>query len=192
MRLCAALVLVLAGAAGVAGSEDQWVLGGRVGPFFYGEPPPRIEDPEISGSPSDLIGGLEFALRLGSHFEVSQHIDFIQSYDDDSSERPWLETFWLGATGRLLAGGPDSRLVPYIGVGIDYVNWRLDLTSRKLDGGTVGFHAAAGLRVFVSHSVALTLEGRYQAAEDTLRDASVERHLDLGGTTVMLGVVYRF
>jgi len=60
------------------------------------------------------------------------------------------------------------------------------------EGAAAGFHAAAGLRVPVSHDFSVTGEVRYQQARTRMSDDFGENRLDLSGTSATLGVHLRF
>jgi len=57
---------------------------------------------------------------------------------------------------------------------------------------TSRFHAAAGLRVFLSRSFALSGEYRRQFAEANMSGDFAGKHLDLTGSMITLGLIYRF
>jgi opacity protein-like surface antigen len=88
-------------------------------------------------------------------------------------------------------------LAAYLAAGPDLVVWRYEETvggprERKADGTALGFHAAAGLRVFLTHGVALSAEYRRQFAWADMKGDFVGRHLDLTGSMLTLGLTYRF
>jgi hypothetical protein len=59
-------------------------------------------------------------------------------------------------------------------------------------GTALGFHPAAGLRVFLTHSFALSGEYRCQFAEANMSRDVAGKHLDLTGSMITLGLIYRF
>jgi hypothetical protein len=64
--------------------------------------------------------------------------------------------------------------------------------SFQSDGVTVGFHATAGLRFYVSDDFAVVGEARYLWAKDDMDDDFRGNRIDLGGIAATLGVHVRF
>lgn len=110
---------------------------------------------------------------------------------------------------RLMPFGNSSSFQPYIGGGIGVVNWRysefgdfIDFNDHNnvyharytADGNKVGPVVLAGFRAPVGGDVwAITLEGRYMRAEGDLNTNDfLGSKIDLGGTSLRIGVLLRF
>jgi len=167
-----------------------------------------------------FTGGIEYSLGLGDHVELGFHLDgygrtVTSSYRD--FERPdgspifqdlQLNIVPLGASLRFLPAGRRARISPYVAAGADVFFYKyeeqgefIDFFSDDLDisadafvseGAALGFHAAAGLRVPVSHDFSVTGEVRYQQARTRMDDDFSQNRLDLSGMSATLGVHLRF
>ena len=191
-------------------ADDPWVVIGRVGPFF-----PRLSQPDdllvertrtLGLQKSDwdgVLGGVEVAVRATDLLELGQHFDAHQAVidraPDSVSDASSLlsETVVFGLTARLIPARTGVRFAPYLAAGPDLVFWRYvetigDSSVRKANGTALGFHAAAGLRVFVTRSFALSAEYRWQFADADMNGEFAGRHIDFTGSMVTLGLTYRF
>ena len=151
-----------------------------------------------------VLGGVEVAIKATGFLELGQHLDAKQAVIDrapdsvSNASSLLAETVVVGLTARLIPTRPGARFAPYLAAGPDLVVWRYEETvggpagERKADGTALGFHAAAGLRVFLTHSVALSAEYRRQFAGADMKGDFVSRHLDLTGSMLTLGLTYRF
>jgi opacity protein-like surface antigen len=205
------LVTLALAASPAARADDRWLLIGRVGVFT-----PRVSQLDdllaertrtLALHETDwlgVLGGVEVAVRATGFLELGQHFDAQQAVvdraPDSVSDASSLlaETVVVGLTARLIPTRPGARFAPYVAAGPDLVVWRYEETvgspagERKADGTGLGFHAAAGLRVFLTHSFALSAEYRRQFAEDDMKGDFTGRHIDLTGSMVTLGLAYRF
>lgn len=167
-----------------------------------------------------FTGGLEYSLGLGSRVELGFHIDgygrrISTSYVEYEHEDGFpivqdlqLAIVPIGASLRVLPFGRRSRVSPYLTVGggvylyeyeeegefIDFFTEDLAVgfDSFVSNGAALGFHVAGGLRVALNHDFSLTGEVRYQRAETDMDDDFEQNRIDLGGTSVTLGVHLRF
>jgi opacity protein-like surface antigen len=205
------LVTLALAASPAARADDDWLLIGRVGLFF-----PRVSQADdllvertqaLALQKSDwdgVSGGLEVGVKITGFLELGQHLDAQQAAidrtPDSASDASSLlaETVVFGLTARLIPTRPGMRFAPYLAVGPDLVIWRYEETvgdsagERKADGTALGFHAAAGLRVFLTHSFALSAEYRRQFAADDTKGDFTGSHIDLTGSMITLGLTYRF
>ena len=209
--LAGLLVTLALAAPPAACADDDWLLIGRVGAFT-----PRVSQPNdllvertqtLALQKSDWrapLGGVEVAVKATGFLELGQHFDAQQAVidraPDSISDASSLlaETVVVGLTARLIPTRPGARFAPYLGAGPDLVVWRYietvgsSASERKADGTTLGLHAAVGLRVFLTHSFALSAEYRRQFAGADMNGDFVGKHLDFTGSMVTLGLAYRF
>ncbi len=167
-----------------------------------------------------LTGGAEYSVGMGDHFELGFHVDgygrsIASSYVDFDREDggPIFQELQLnvvpaGATFRFLPAGRRARFSPYVAAGADVFFYKYEEEGEFIDffdddlpisvdafeseGTAVGWHAAAGLRVPVSHDFSITGEVRYQQARTRMNDDFGQNDLDLSGTSVTLGAHLRF
>jgi hypothetical protein len=106
-------------------------------------------------------------------------------------------------------------VAPYLAAGVDVFFWHyeaegdfIDFQDPDLpirhdrfisDGVTVGFHAAAGIRIPLNEDFSVVAEGRYQWAKDDDMGGDFSRppggaphQLDLSGASATLGFHLRF
>ena len=103
----------------------------------------------------------------------------------------------------------NSAVVPYVGIGGGYYDWRLAESGDFIDfslfepriisdtfvseGGTFGYYYLVGLVIPLSRKVSVFAEGRWQRADDDLdEDFEGFGTLDLGGQDIRAGVAWRF
>lgn len=167
-----------------------------------------------------LTGGIEYTLGMGDHLELGFHLDgygrtVASAYRDferaDGSpiiQELRLNIVPLGATVRFLPAGKRARVSPYVAAGADIFFYKYEEQGEFIDfftddleigvdafeseGAVGGLHAAAGLRVPVSHDFSVTGEIRYQQARTRMADDFGQNNLDLSGTSATLGVHLRF
>jgi opacity protein-like surface antigen len=211
--LLAVLTLTTSAAARADGvpQEARWLLVGRLGAWL-----PRVSQDDdllverthtLALQRSDWTGGLagiECGYRAAGFLELGQGLDAQQGVIDrtpdsvSDTSRLFVETVTFGLTARLIPTGPAVRFAPYLAAGPDLVVWRYIETiggapnERKADGATLGLHAAIGIRLFVTHSVAFSAEYRRRFAGADMDGDFAGKHLDLTGSMVTLGVTYRF
>lgn len=219
--VCLGIALALASPGAVSASGIELRLGG-FGPrgesdlFTDVEELFGAEPSDFRG----FTGGLEYGIGLGDRVEIGFHVDgygrqISTSYVDyeHADGFPIVQDLQLaivpvGASLRLMPFGRRARVSPYVTVGggvyfyqyeeqgefIDFFTEDLDIAfdSFVSTGAAPGFHAAGGLRVALNHDFSLTGEVRYQWAEADMGDDFDQNRIDLGGTSVTLGVHLRF
>jgi len=159
-------------------------------------------------------------VELGFHIDgYSRTVD--TSYRDyvwdDRSEIQQSLRFQVvpfGVSLRLVPTSRRAKVAPYIAVGPDLFYWKyeefgdfldfFDLGAPPIadhfisDGVAFGGHVAGGLRFYLNRDFALVVEGRYQFAKTDMGgdfdtgDPGDPNRIDLGGTTVTVGVHVRF
>ena len=167
-----------------------------------------------------FTGGLEYGIGLGDRVEIGFHLDgygrkISTSYVDYEhadgfpiTQDLQLAIVPIGASLRLMPFGRRARVSPYLTVGggvylyeyeeegefIDFFTEDLEVgfDSFVSNGAALGFHVAGGVRVALNHDFSLTGEVRYQRAEADMGDDFDLNHIDLGGTSVTVGVHLRF
>ncbi len=173
-----------------------------------------------------VYGGAEFNVVVAPYVEVGVSLDGSSrsvdtSYRDytrpdgtEIQQRVHLSTLPLGATVRFLPTSKHTRIVPYVGGGVDAIFYHyeetgdfIDFTDPALsivpdtfkdDGAAFGFHAVGGLRVYLNRDFAIAAEGRYQwAGKDMGHDfspnaAGLVNRIDLSGWTATVGLHVRF
>jgi hypothetical protein len=182
------------------------------------------DDAELYGTEgSDWVsfaGGGEFAFDLGSRFELGLHVDGSHnsvhtSYRDftfdsgrEITQTLELDTVPMGATLRvMLADRHRSRVVPYVGGGLDALYYQyseygdfVDFESPDLDvyedwfesdGVALGLHVNAGTIVKVGDDLGLTGDVRYTWAGDDMDNHFRGNRIDLSGFTFTVGLQLR-
>ena len=167
-----------------------------------------------------FTGGAEYSLGVGDHVELGFHLDGYErtvassyrDYDrDDGSpifQNLRLNVVPLGATVRFLPLGRQATVSPYVAAGGDVFFYKYQERGEFIDffqddlpvsvdafvseGAAPGFHVAGGLRVSVNHDLAVTGEVRYQQARTRMNDDFSLNRIDLGGTSVTMGLLLRF
>jgi outer membrane protein with beta-barrel domain len=167
-----------------------------------------------------FTGGAEYSIKAADNLEIGFHIDgygkhvdtayrdFVRDDGSDIRQTLELDVVPIGATLRLIPTSRRAKIAPFLGVGGDLVVYEykeygdfidffdpafpVAFDSFQSDGVTVGVHATAGLRVFVSDDVAVVGEARYLWARDDMDDDFRGLRVDLGGISATLGVHIRF
>lgn len=167
-----------------------------------------------------FTGGAEYSLKVVDNLELGFHIDgygknvdtayrgFEHEEGGDIRQTLELDIVPMGFTLRLIPTSRRAKVAPFVGVGADLVLYEykeygdfIDFFDPDLpvlfdsfvsDGVTVGFHATAGVRVFVSDDFAVVGEARYLWAEDDMDDDFRGNRIDLSGIAATLGVHIRF
>ena len=167
-----------------------------------------------------FTGGLEYGIGLGSRVEIGFHLDaygrristeYLDYEHADGfpiQQQLQLAIVPIGATVRFLPAGRRARVSPYLAAGggvyiyeyeeegefIDFFTEDLEVGVDAFvsSGAALGFHAAGGLRVALNHDFSLTGEVRYQWAEADMDGDFDQNRIDLGGTSVTLGIHLRF
>jgi len=173
-----------------------------------------------------VYGGIEYNHVLMDYVELGVHYDYY-SRTTDTSYRDYtrpdeseirqslrLRVAPLGLTVRLMPTGKNTRLVPYVGGGIDALFYQyeeygdfIDFNDPSLpiiadafvsESTAFGYHALGGLRVYVNRDFAIVGEGRYQWGKDDMGDdfapaePGLVNTIDLSGWTFTVGVHVRF
>jgi hypothetical protein len=167
-----------------------------------------------------FTGGAEYSIKAANNLELGfsidgygKHVDtayrdFVRDDGSDIRQTLELDVVPIGVTLRLIPTGRNAKIAPFLGVGPDLVLYEykeygdfidfFDPTfpvisdSFRSDGVTVGVHATAGVRFFVSDDVAVVGEARYLWAKDDMDDDFRGNRIDLGGISATLGVHIRF
>lgn len=166
----------------------------------------------------DVIGGGDFIFHFDRYnavmFSASYYTSTIgQSYRnflDQNNNRIGHNTAFDIGSGSvayvLFPAGTHSPVIPYLGAGVGFYNWRLReagdfidfdhgntiFSAENADSGTAfGYLFVAGLEVPVTRHVALLVDGRYTKAHDTLRgDLAGLGRIDLSGGQVVGGIAF--
>jgi opacity protein-like surface antigen len=171
------------------------------------------------------MGGIEYNMRLARNVELGVHLDgygrsvdtsyrdFVRSDDSEIRQTLKLNIVPVGVSLRIVPTGRHVTFAPYAAVGADLFFWhyeefgdfidfqdpgqRIIADSFVSDGVTPGFHAAGGVRVSLSHDIALVAEGRYQWAKEKdmgsdFKASPTPNELDLTGPSATLGIHIRF
>jgi opacity protein-like surface antigen len=164
--------------------------------------------------------GVEWLFPLGEFLEggvganyyartvPSFYRDLVNKADgSDITQDLRLRTIPMTATIRFIPTGRRAGVQPYIGAGVGVVAWRYSETGDFLDpnrtifqweykdsGTAVGPVVFGGIRVPVSHTLALGGEIRYQKADAPLnRTVGFQGdRLDVGGITYQANFIVRF
>jgi hypothetical protein len=166
-----------------------------------------------------FAGGAQFNVEVAPYAELGFSIDgysrtldtsyreFVSESDREIFQSLRLTTVPVAVQLRL---GPTDRgaFSPYVAVGGDAVFYKyeeygdfidFDVPSHPIipdsfisEGVGWGFHAAAGVRVPVSHDFSFNAEAKYQWVKDDMPDDFAGNEIDLGGLTATLGVNLRF
>jgi hypothetical protein len=167
-----------------------------------------------------FTGGAEYSFKVVDNVELGVHVDgygkhvdtayrdFVRDDGSDIRQTLELDIVPMGLTLRLVPTARRAKIAPFLGVGADLVLYEYkeygdfidffdpDLPvifdSFQSDGVTVGVHATAGVRFFVSDDVAVVGEARYLWAKDDMDDDFRGNRIDLGGISATLGVHIRF
>ena len=167
-----------------------------------------------------FTGGLEYSMGLGDRVEVGFHLDgygrrVSTSYVDYEhadgfpiQQALQLAIVPIGASLRVMPFGRRARVSPYVTVGGGVYIYEYEEEGEFIDfftddlavgydafvsnGAALGFHVAGGLRVALNHDFSLTGEVRWQRAEVDMGDDFDQNRIDLGGTSVTVGVHLRF
>ena len=85
-----------------------------------------------------------------------------------------------------------NRFVPFIGPGIDYINYKEsypeDFPIDSVEGSKLGFHIQAGSYININDFLAARISMKYVFANTTENEAEVS----LGGLELGVGFVFRF
>ncbi len=187
-------------------------------------------DPAHGVQPSDfngVYGGIEYntvvapMIEVGVGFDAygrsvdTSYRDYTRPDNSEIQQRLKLNIYPLGVTVRVLPTSKHTRIVPYVGGGIDAVFYNyeefgdfidfnapgLDIVSDhfKDNGAAFGVHAVAGLRVYLNRDFAIVGEGRYLWAEKDMghdfanTDPTLPRNrIDLSGASFVVGLHVRF
>lgn len=179
--------------------------------------------------PSDfdgVYGGIEYNQVLTNYLEVGVSYDYY-SRTTDTSYRNYtrpdggevqqslrLRMAPLGLTVRLMPTSKKSKLVPYVGGGIDALFYQyeeygdfidffdpdLAITSDHFvsESTAFGYHALGGIRAYINRDFAIVGEGRYQWGKDDMgedfapNEPGLVNTIDLSGWSFTVGVHVRF
>lgn len=176
---------------------------------------------DFSGSRSDLrdvIGGGDFIYHFDRYnavmFSASYYTTTLgQSYrnflDQNNNRIRHNTDFDIGSGSVayvLFPAGTHTPVIPYLGAGVGFYNWRLReagdfidfghgnaiFSAVNVDSGTAfGYFFLAGLELPVTRHLAILVDGRYTKAHDTLGgDFAGFGRLDLSGGQVVGGVAF--
>jgi opacity protein-like surface antigen len=176
---------------------------------------------DFSGSRSDLrdvIGGGDFIYHFDRYnavmFSASYYTTTIgQSYrnflDQNNNRIRHNTDFDIGSGSVayvLFPAGTHTPVIPYLGAGVGFYNWRLReagdfidfdhgnaiFSAINVDSGTAfAYFFVAGLEIPVTRHLALLIDGRYTKSHDTLgRDFEGFGRLDLSGGQVVGGLAF--
>ena len=191
----ASLFLVLGWATACAGASGPGI-GIKVGAQTLEDPMDldkttraRLEV-EVS-SPLLFDEHLDFALAfggssLGSYTET--YTDTVDGtfIDDLYTDRLWLLDVRLAA--RLYPLGGRSRLRPYVGAGVAYVQYKETNSIGTIEKGALGLIGRAGLLVMLGPSFCIDLQGTWS----TCSVQPLEVKANLGGFSFGLGLGFEF
>lgn len=167
-----------------------------------------------------FTGGVEFGASLNRNLELgvavdgydrtlhTSYRDFVRPGGDEIQQDLKLTVVPMSLTLRVLGGSPRG-LRPYVLVGANVYYWEYREEGDFIDfyrpglpvsydyfsssGAAFGLHAGAGLRVPVSDDVSVTLEGRYNFADEVeMGDDFDQNHIDVSGIAATVGVRLRF
>ena len=179
--------------------------------------------------PSDfdgVYGGIEFNQVLTNYVELGVHYDYY-SRTTDTSYRDYtrpdggeirqslrLRVAPFGLTVRLMPTSKKTKLVPYVGGGIDALFYQYEEYGDFIafddptlpivpdafvsEATAFGYHALGGLRVYLNRDFAIVGEGRYQWGSDDMDDdfspnePGLVNTIDLSGWTFTVGLHVRF
>lgn len=124
-----------------------------------------VKDTSDTNSGVAYNGGLIYGFtdHIASELEITYIPKLKVEIDGDTAYDAQMTDISLGLQYRFM---PEKSLVPYIGVGVDFIEGKLDY----LDGGgydmawTYGGHINAGLDWFLTKGIALTADVRCTAA----------------------------
>lgn len=167
-----------------------------------------------------FTGGAEYSLGVGDTVELGFHLDgygrtistsYVDFEREDGSpifQDLHLEVVPLGASVRFLPLGRRAAVSPYVAAGGDIVFYKYEERGEFIDffdddlpirtdafvseGAAAGWHVAGGLRVRVTHDLSVTGEARYMQARTRMNDDFALNRIDLGGTSVTMGLFLRF
>jgi len=159
-------------------------------------------------------------VELGFHVDgYSRTVDTSYrdyTWDDGGEIRQSLrfDVVPVGISLRLVPTSRRAKVAPYIAVGPDFFYWKYEEFGDFVDffdpgravisdyftsdGVAFGAHVAGGLRFYFNRDFALVVEGRYQFAKTDMGgdfdtgDPGDPNRIDLGGTTVTVGLHVRF
>lgn len=142
---------------------------GLTGKLGFMVPLTNSQDSHINNTAFELssnaafTGGGGIIYGLGKYFALEADITYVPSLDVVTGSTKVAEgeffDWGLGVQYRML---PDSRLVPYVGVGADFIKGNIEDTT--LDW-TFGGHVNAGLDYFITKGVALNVDCRALLAQ---------------------------
>jgi outer membrane protein len=163
----ATLALIMAAGTALADSIDgRFGITGKAGALV-----PLQDDfiSDTSGTDPGLAAGGGFILGFGKNFAAELDVTRLLKADVNVSGSKAGEASLTDiALGLQYRFAPDNRLVPFIGVGADFIKGELESTlgsSTNLDW-TVGGHANLGFDFFVTRGIALTADARGLYAAD--------------------------
>ena len=156
------ILLILCSAATAAADTLDKRLGiyGKAGAVY------PLQDDFVNGTDDSETtfatgGGLIFGLNPSLALELD--VSYVPQMDlDIGGSKGYEAEFTDVALGMQYRFTPESRLVPYLGAGVDFITGDLEHvsgTSYDLDW-TVGGHVSAGLDFFLNRGIALNVEVR--------------------------------
>jgi outer membrane protein len=165
------MIIICSGSAFAAGIDGRFGMTGKVGVLV------PLQDDFIS-STSESDAGLAFGggIIYGFSKSFAAEIDVTRATKLDvniSGNKAYEAKLLDLAVGLQYRFGPDNRLVPFVGVGADFIKGDLQhVSGTKYDlDWTPGGHVNAGFDLFLTRGIALTadLRGLYAAKGDVKR-----------------------
>ena len=158
----------------------------------------------LAGRIGLLVSANSFSGETGQSY-----LDFVDEFGFQITHIATLETDSLSLGLLFYLTSRNSAVVPYVGIGGGYYDWRLVESGDFIDfslfepgiisdtfvseGGTFGYYYQVGLDIPLSSKVSVFAEGRWQRADDDLdEDFEGFGTLDLGGQDIRAGVAWRF
>lgn len=170
--------------------------------------------------------GIEYNHVLTDYLEMAVHVDGYQK-TIDTTYRDWtrpdgseifqtlrLQIVPFGVTVQVVPTGKRTKVAPFLGGGVDLFYYKyeefgdfIDFIDPDLpvyedhfisDDVAFGFHAAGGVRFYLSRDFALVARGAYHWAEDVMGDdfsptePGLVNRLDLSGASLTFGLHVRF
>ncbi len=167
-----------------------------------------------------FTGGIEFSAELNRNLEVgvavdgydrtlhTSYRDYVRPAGGEITQDLQLTVVPMSLSLRVLGGSPRG-LRPYLLVGANVYYWEYQEEGDFIDfyrpglpvsydyfrssGAAFGLHAGAGLRVPLSDDFCVTLEGRYNFADEVGMDDDFDQNrIDVSGISATVGVRLRF
>lgn len=142
---------------------------------------------------SSIIAGGGLLYGIDDHFAAELDLSWM-SFGSETGD---FDMTNVSIGGQYRFAMSDPKLVPYIGVGMDIIAAEYDpnfSSSRDVDT-TIGAHLSGGIDIFLQKQLALTLEAKAVAADDTKITDSFGDHrgnFDPSSFSTTIGLRYFF